>query len=276
MTIFQWIDLASGLGVDGLEFYPGFLESRQPGYLLRVKRALEEKHLVMPMLCVSPDFTVPDSERRKEEVVKQKDMIDLAAFLGGRFCRVLSGQAYPEVPRAQGVRWVVECIRECVDYAARRNILLNMENHYKDNYWRFPEFAQKREVFLEIVSQVDSPWFGVNFDPSNAWIAGEDPMDLLEAVKHRVVTMHASDRYLEGGTWEDLKSQEGSVGYAKILKHGVIGKGLNDYDRIFQTLCQSGFDGWISIEDGLNGMEELQQSAAFLRRKIQEHFRDRR
>jgi sugar phosphate isomerase/epimerase len=147
-----------------------------------------------------------------------------------------------------------------------------MENHYKDGYWRFPEFAQRLEVFLDIVQRIDSPWFGVNYDPSNAIVAGEDPLAVLEAVKHRVVSMHASDRYLTGGTVEDLKVQDGQAGYAKNLQHGVIGKGLNDYDAIFSTLKAEGFDGWISIEDGVNGMDELRQSVAFLRDRIARHF----
>ena len=275
LTIFQWIEMASALDVDGLEFYPGFLDSLEPGYLEAVKKKLVHHRLEMPMLCYSPDFTIPDADQRREEVAKQNRMIDLAAFFGGSYCRVLSGQAYPEVPRAQGVQWVVECIRHCLDYASQQAVVLIMENHYKDNYWRYPEFAQKQEVFLEIVNQIDSPGFGVNFDPSNALIAGEDPLELLEAVKHRVMTMHASDRYLQGGTLDDLRAQEGTVGYAKFLKHGVIGKGLNDYDRIFRILRDAGFDGWISIEDGLNGIEELQESARFLRKKIREYFGER-
>jgi sugar phosphate isomerase/epimerase len=52
----------------------------------------------------------------------------------------------------------------------------------------------------------------------------------------------------------------------------VIGPGLNDYDTIFRTLRTQGFDGWISIEDGENGMEELKESVRFLRAKIAEHF----
>jgi sugar phosphate isomerase/epimerase len=272
ITIFQWIEMASELGVDGLEFYPGFLDSLEPGYLNRVRSALEAKGLEMPMLCYSPNFTDPDSSRRSAEVARQKVMIDLTASLGGRFCRVLSGQAYPEISRNEGVGWVVECIRECLEHAESRGVVLNMENHYKDNYWKYPEFAQKREVFLEIVSRIDSPWFGVNFDPSNALVAGEDPLVLLEAVRHRVVTMHASDRFLEGGTIEDLKTSDGRAGYAAILKHGVIGKGLNDYDQIFSTLRNVGFKGWVSIEDGMNGMEELRESVSFLRTKIKQHF----
>jgi len=128
------------------------------------------------------------------------------------------------------------------------------------------------DVFIEIVDQIDSPWFGVNFDPSNTLLAGEEPLVLLERVKDRVVTMHASDRFLKSGTIEDLRREENSAGYASRLAHGVIGRGLNDYDAIFTILASVGFHSWISIEDGVNGMEELRQSVSFLRSKIDRHF----
>lgn len=272
MTVFEWIDMASALDVDGLEFYFGFVDSLDEAGLERVRRKLQDKKLEMPMLCYSPNFTIPDATQRLQEVAKQNAMIDLTARLGGKYSRVLSGQAYPEVSRKDGVTWVLECIHACLEHAEKRGVVLIMENHYKDNYWLYPEFAQKREIFVEIVNQIKSPWFGVNFDPSNALIAGEDPLVLLEAVKSRVVTMHASDRYLESGTLEDLKTQDGALGYARNLKHGVIGKGLNDYDRIFSILREAGFNGWISIEDGVNGMDELHQSVTFLRKKMGEYF----
>jgi sugar phosphate isomerase/epimerase len=128
------------------------------------------------------------------------------------------------------------------------------------------------DVFCELVDQVQSSHFGVNYDPSNTILAGEDPLELLRRVKHRVVTMHASDRFLMEGTIEDLRREEDSVGYAKRLSHGVIGKGLNDYDAIFTELKSVDFHGWISIEDGMNGMEELHESAQFLRQKVSQHW----
>ncbi len=266
MTIFDWIDMAAALPVDGLEMYDGFFQSLDEAYLDKVRSALEAHNFAMPMLCYSPDFTKPDAGERRQEVEREKRMIDATARLGGRFCRVLSGQRRPEVSRQQGVGWVVECIRALLDYAADMNVVLAMENHYKDNYWAHPEFAQRGDVFLEIVNQIDSPWFGVQYDPSNAILAGEDPIELLEQVKKRVVTMHASDRYLKPGhTLEELRLVEGSAGYASILAHGVVGKGLNDYPRIFQILREAGYEGWISIEDGINGLEEIKESALFLR-----------
>ncbi len=272
MTLFQWIDLAATLGVDGLEMYPGFFESLEPEYLDRVRQHVEDKGMTIPMMCASPDFTQHDAAARRAEIEREKHIIDVTAQLGGNFCRVLSGQRREDVSREDGVRYTVECIQELIPYAAERNVVLNMENHYKDGYWKYPEFAQHLDVFLDIVNRIDSLWFGVNFDPSNAIICGEDPLEVLAAVKHRVVSMHASDRYLISGTIEDLKQQDGSLGYAKNLRHGVIGKGLNDYDTIFSTLNAEGFDGWISIEDGENGMEELKESVRFLREKMAQHF----
>jgi sugar phosphate isomerase/epimerase len=266
MSVFDWIEMAADLPVDGLEMYDGFFTRLDEAYLDQVRSALERRHLAMPMLCCSPDFTRPEAEERRREVEREKRMIEVTAHLGGKFCRVLSGQRRPEISRAQGVGWVVECIREAVDYAEKKGIVLALENHYKDNYWQYPEFAQKREVFLEIVNRIDSPWFGVQYDPSNAFLAGEDPLELLECVKRRVVTMHASDRFLKPGhTLEELRSVEDAVGYAAMLSHGIIGRGLNDYPRIFAILRGVGYEGWVSIEDGLNGLEEIRASAEFLR-----------
>jgi sugar phosphate isomerase/epimerase len=152
-------------------------------------------------------------------------------------------------------------------------VTLILENHYKDDFWEYPEFAQKMDVFCSLVDAIDHPSFGVNYDPSNAYIAGDDPIELLKRVSHRVVTMHASDRYLIEGTLDDLRREEGgAAGYAKRLRHGEIGQGLNDYDAIFSELKRVGFDGWISIEDGVDGIEQLQRSAAFLKKKIGQYW----
>jgi sugar phosphate isomerase/epimerase len=220
------------------------------------------------MLCCSPDFTHPDAEHRRQEVEKELGWIDMAAALGCSTCRVLSGQRRPEVSREEGLGYAAGCIEECLPRAEAAGITLVIENHYKDDFWQYPEFAQAMDVFCDLVDRIDSPHFGVNYDPSNTLLAGEDPLELLRRVRHRVVSMHASDRFLAEGTIEDLRREENSVGYARRLSHGEIGKGLNDYDAIFAQLEAVGFDGWISIEDGVDGMEQMKRSADFLREKM--------
>jgi sugar phosphate isomerase/epimerase len=272
MSLREWIDIGASLGIDGLEFYTEFLELKNSQNWAAARRMTADAGLEIPMLCASPDFTHPDREFRRQQIEKEKQAIDLCAALGGTYCRVLSGQRRPEVSRDEGLAFAAEGIAACLPYAADRGVTLILENHYKDGFWTHPEFAQKIDVFCDLVARIDAPNFGVNYDPSNTILAGEDPLELLRRVKRRVITMHASDRYLAEGTLEDLRREEDSMGYAKRLHHGVIGRGMNDYDAIFRELAGVGFDGWISIEDGMNGVEDLQASVAFLRKKIGEHW----
>jgi sugar phosphate isomerase/epimerase len=267
-TVFEWIEEARALGVDGLELHTGFLWDTSADGVARVADAIAAAGFEMPMMCASPDFTHPDADVRAREIEAQAEHMRITREIGGAgaACRVLSGQAHPEVSVDQGVEWAVEAIQQLLPLARELDILIPIENHYKASTWTYPEFAQRPPVFHRILDAIDDRVsFGVQFDPSNAITAGADAADFLETVIDRVVTMQASDRYVEAGaSLDDLRQADGTIGYAPALKHGVIGQGLNDYDRIFGTLVEAGYDGWISIEDGVNGFDELKASADFL------------
>jgi sugar phosphate isomerase/epimerase len=276
MTVFQWIEMAKQLDADGLEMYDGFFTSLENDYIDSVANAIHDAGFEMPMLCCSPDFTHPDAEVRKRMVDLHMEKIQVTHRLGGRgaVCRVLSGQRFPEVSRQQGIEWAAQCITSLLPVAREFGIILGLENHYKDGFWKYPEFAQKMDVFLDLLEAIpDRANFGVQYDPSNAIVAGDDPVELLRKVAPRVVSMHASDRYLEAGaSLDELKQADGTLGYSPKLKHGVTGKGLNDYPAIFKLLSQNNYKGWISIEDGMNGMEEMAESLAFLRKMGQQYL----
>jgi sugar phosphate isomerase/epimerase len=268
-TVFEWIEEARTLPVDGLELHAGFFWSTDDDYVDRVAGALARAGFAMPMMCASPDFTHPDPAVRAAELRAELEIMRVAARLGGpgTVCRVLSGQAHPGVTRETGLAWARDAINAVLPLARELGVTVAIENHYKASTWTYPEFAQHPDVFLELVDSIeDRVAFGVQFDPSNAITAGADPADLLEKVKERVVSLQASDRYLaEGADLDSLRCADGTIGYAPGLLHGVVGQGLNDYPRLFAILVDAGYDGWISIEDGVNGLDELRESVEFLR-----------
>ncbi len=276
MSVFDWITMARGLDADGLEMYEGFFTSLESAYLDQVGSAIHAAGFAMPMLCCSPDFTNPDASERQRAVDHEASMIAVTRRLGGprSVCRVLSGQRYPQVSREQGLEWVVAAIESLLPVAREHDIVLGLENHYKDGFWCYPEFAQKQDVFLELLNAIpDRQHFGVQYDPSNALVAGDDPLELLQAVASRVVSMHASDRYLApGATLDELRQSDGTLGYSPNLRHGVTGQGLNDYHAIFRILAAHQYRGWISLEDGMNGMEEMVASLRFLREMSAQYF----
>lgn len=276
MTVFDWIEKAKVLPAEGLELYGGMFWQTDDDFVDQVGEHLAAAGFEMPMMCVSPDFTNPDPGVRAAEFDREVEMMRITARLGGRGAstRLLSGQRHPEVSVEQGIEWVVETYNRLIPIARELGITLAMENHYKDGGWAYPEFAQKSEVFLAIVDAIeDRATFGVQFDPSNAIVAGDDSADFLDKVIGRVVTMQASDRSLApGGSLEELRQSDGTLGYSPLLQHGVIGQGMNDYPRIFRTLVEAGYDGWISIEDGVNGMGEMAESVDYLRAARDEYF----
>lgn len=270
----DWIRDAAGLGAEGLEHYDGFFASLAPADVDPIAALIQDTGQCTAMICFSPDFTHPDAGERRRQVERQRAAIDLAVRLGARYCRTLTGQRHPGMTHAEGVARALDGLRRSLEHAERRGVVLCIENHYKDGTWRYPEFAQDEATFLEILERIDSPWFGVQYDPSNATVGGYDPIRFLEQVRHRVVTMHASDRYLSAGaSLADLRTADGAAGYASVLRHGETGKGMNDYDAIFRILAGARFSGWISVEDGMDGLDELRRSVEFLKRKRAEYFR---
>src|SRR5712692_8431736 len=233
MDYVAWIHAAAAIGGEGLEHYDGFFRSVRASDVDSVVSAMAETGQISSMLCFSPDFTHPDAAERARQVERQHAAIDLAVRLGTRFCRTLSGQRYPGLTRREGIARTVEGLCRSLEHADRRDVVLCLENHYKDGTWRYPEFAQPDDIFLEILERVDSPRLGVQYDPSNALIGGYDPIRFLETVMPRVVTVHASDRHLaDGATLDELRERDGTTGYSDALRHGEIGCGLIDYDAI--------------------------------------------
>lgn len=275
-TLGSWIDEASTLGIEGVEMYPHFYQEPNRGAIVGANKYAHSKGLQTPMMCTSPDFTQHAKEERMKEIRSMRFWIDIMSETPdtGRVksCRILSGQRRPGISREDGIAWVTDAIEQLLPYAEEKGVHLVMENHYKDGRWTYPEFAQSLDIYSEIVDSIKSRWFGVNFDPSNALISGQDPTAVLRKFKDRVLTMHASDRHLRPGYTIDDLSEHAARGYHQALEHGVIGTGLIDYDSIFRTLKETGFSGWISIEDGVNGPEDLRNSIKFLKSIIRNTF----
>ena len=119
-----------------------------------------------------PIFTDVDEESRQIKIAYTKRVIDLAAELGDDSVNarnVSIGTGYPpkDIPADIVWRYVVEAIKPCAAYAHERGVSLNLE----------PEPGMpggtSREC-LQMISDVDCPAFGVNFDIGHLYAIGED------------------------------------------------------------------------------------------------------
>jgi sugar phosphate isomerase/epimerase len=160
LSLFDWLEIASGLPRDGTEIHWRMLPNAS-GDIDRLRGVLHVRHLRVSQVTCAPDFTNPDATVRTADRTNPKD-IEVAAALGATCLRITAGQAQPQTTRVDGIRWVVDAVRPLLDQAARHQVLLAFENHYKDYFWEHPDFAQRAETFLAIVHALGPHGLRVN------------------------------------------------------------------------------------------------------------------
>jgi len=110
-----------------------------------------------------------------------------------------------------------------------------------------------------IGSLVDSPFLKFNYDTGNAYLAGEDPYAGLQAVRDRLVHVHAKDIALTHAEAERGKVTGTPVGCA-------CGDGVIDWARVVGILEDANWSGVLSCECGTS--EQAARSLAHLQALI--------
>jgi 3-oxoisoapionate decarboxylase len=142
-------------------------------------------------------------------------------------------------------------IQEAVAVAEPRGILLGLEPHQQ--YSKHPEGLDR------IVSLVESPSVGINFDTGNAYLCGHDPLAWLEKIIDRVVHVHAKDISDDQAGAERGKVTGTPVGCA-------CGDGVIDWKGVLAICRRSRRDLVLSVECGTVGQAE--RSLAHLKKLL--------
>mgnify|MGYP000365252947 CR=1 FL=1 len=121
LSIYEWIDMSQAMGIEGLEMYNNFADFKDEANWPKIRKYVEATGMVIPMMCCSPDFTIPDPVLRQKEVDHEIHSIRMSAELGAKYCRVLSGQRRKDITQEQGMGYVVDSIEKCLE-----NVLKNV------------------------------------------------------------------------------------------------------------------------------------------------------
>ncbi len=254
MTVAEWARMGAALGLDGIDLSILFVPDRSPQAVSAMRREIEDAGTQVVMVTSYPDFTHPDPVQRVKELELEEEVFHVAAGLGAKYVRVTDGQAHPETGRAEGVAWAVEGLSRLVERVRDSGVIPVFENHAKPGAWQYTDFSQSPDIFLEIVRQTEGIGLGVNFDTGNAAAYADDPLALLRAVMHRVVTVHAADTAVKGE-----------------LRHVLLGTGVTPFSELFEQLVRTGWDGWICMEEAsYQGRTGVELAARFVRQTWEE------
>ncbi len=203
---------------------------------LLTKYGIKVSDIASPFLKVdAPGFTTKEGQRDtfnarfgyKEQPEVLERAMELAKVFGTDKIRVFSFWRI-EKP-AQVFDLVVENLLKAVEIAKKQNIKLVLENEHDCN------IATAAES-VKLLAAIQDPYLGLNWDPGNAYAAGEKPYpdgyNLLP--KNRILHMHVKDARRNPAT--------GKSDWA------AMGKGDIDYVGQFKALMRDGYSHAVSLE----------------------------
>ena len=215
------------------------------------------------------------------EVVQNliKECIDCAQALGAPFTEVYYG-VNPTYDRQTSIRLYAEKIKPCLEYAARHNVVLLLENLFDlvpndvpdsfREWYRASDYSRSADACLELMQTVNSEYFQLNFDPCNFYIGGEEPYPYAyELLKDYIRNVHLKDarRFDPRLLPEDHRPtlQRHVFGdYACV----PLGQGGYNTTGLLQALRQDGYSGVLTLEAHTRPrdiMDTLKSGAQFIR-----------
>ncbi|UFH56293.1 sugar phosphate isomerase/epimerase [Spirosoma sp. KNUC1025] len=222
MTLEDVLVFCAELGFDAVDptgyYFPNYPTTPEDSYLYQIKRKAFRLGLDISGTGVRNDFTLPDPTRRKAEVELVRKWTDVAARLGAPVIRVFAGTG-KELPkdynRDEVTNWVVDAIRECTDYAAKRGVILVLQNH--------ADFIQTADHVLDIVRRVNSDWLAVNLDIGS--FKTGDPYSQIASVAPYAATWQIKENLFVNGQ-----------------------EVVTDLTKIVRIVRESGYRGYLPIE----------------------------
>ncbi|KAL1963485.1 hypothetical protein VTN77DRAFT_8066 [Rasamsonia byssochlamydoides] len=172
----------------------------------------------------SRDLTAADPRQRADTVQYIKDVVAMAAALGGSVVTVVPatvGKIVPSSSPEDEWAWVVDGLREICAFAQTRNIRIGLEPLNRFETY----FLNRVDQALRLADEVGFANCGITFDPFHLAIEERDMFAALRKSGPRIVDFHVSDN-----------------------NRLAAGDGSFDWKRIVDTLREVGYKGALAVE----------------------------
>ncbi|MES2694232.1 MAG: sugar phosphate isomerase/epimerase family protein [Verrucomicrobiota bacterium] len=219
--MFKFIDYCAAQGIEGAELTSYFFANETDEYILKLKRHAYLRGVAISGTAIGNNFSLPTGAKLAEEIDTTKKWIDRALLLGAPHIRVFAGNIPKDLAktftREQADKQVIEALKVCGEYAAKRGIFLGLENH---------DSIGSSATLIPMVEAIGNPWVGINLDSGN--FRTEDPYkDFADCVPYAL-----------------------NVQLKVELGHAAPGSAKKEADlaRFIKILRDGGYQGWVALE----------------------------
>ncbi|MBX0296131.1 sugar phosphate isomerase/epimerase family protein [Haloarcula nitratireducens] len=172
-----------------------------------------------------PSYIEPDADYRRERIEYTREAVELADTFDADSISIQPGGPIPDgQSRAWGMETFAESMREIVPVAEQRGVNILVE----------PEpdlLIETTEHYLDFANRLDSGAVGCNFDAGHLFCVGENPAEAVGRLSDHTPHYHL----------EDIPAD-------RTHEHTQLGDGAMDIDGFLQTVEDSGYDGFVTVE----------------------------
>jgi len=225
ITLSTLLDICAINGFDAVDltayYFPGYPAVPTDSFIYALKKKAFLLGVDISGTGVRNDFTNPDVNKRKEDILLVKKWIEVAEKLGAPVIRIFAGTKIPAgFTWEQVMMWMVKDIKECVDYGKQHGVIVAIQNH--NDFIKTADQAQK------IIEAVNSDWFGLVLD-IGSYRSGDPYKQIEQTVKYAVNWQLKEKMYVNDAEVKtDLNKVIGIIkasGYRGYLPIETLGAG---------------------------------------------------
>lgn len=227
-TMQDFLAYAKTLDVDGVSLESCFFPDFSIKYLSKVKEWLDGYGFDRVYAWGHPDGL--EGGKNEDEFDAMIKHISYAKAIGANVMRVVgSSLMFRFEPHEPQLKKLAAMFKKAVKVAKKEGVKLAIENHIDYN----------SDELLWLLQEVDSPYFGINFDSGNFLRVLDDPVKAMEKLAPYVMATHIKDMLPVAGV---------SVDDWYFFSCVPTGKGLIDNQRIAQLLVNQNYKGFFAVE----------------------------
>lgn len=245
MTMDDFLAFAKELGVDGVSLESCFFPSLDKGWLTELKAKLDNYGFDRVYAWGHPDGLEAGKNRKAfDDMLAQ---IPNAQLIGAEVMRVVgSSLMFRLEPHRPQLEILARWFKEAVKVAEDHGVKLAVENHI--------DYTADECVWL--IEEVNSPYFGLNFDTGNFLRLLDDPVKGMSKLAKYTYATHI----------KDLKPRKGTAADEwYFFSSTPVGDGLVNNQKLAQLLKNADYRGFLAVEiDHLHPDYHYDEHAAVL------------
>jgi 3-oxoisoapionate decarboxylase len=228
LSLEDFLSRAKELDVDGVSLESCFFPRFDASYLAGIKKLLDGFGFDRVYAWGHPDGLEGGlNERAYEDMVAS---IEHARAIGADVMRVVgSSLMFRNQPHQPQLERLTRMFSDAVKIAEKSGVHLAVENHIDFN----------SDEMLSLITAVDSPFLGINFDTGNFVRLLDDPIKGMEKLAKHVYATHI----------KDLKPQKGvAADEWYFFSCTPVGDGIVDNLQLARLLARAGYQGFLAVE----------------------------